>query len=65
MFLFWAWFLSFSYWYTLIRGTYEEPGVWLVEDDAASDGTVETLAYNGDGADDAWSACDTEAGQEE
>jgi hypothetical protein len=27
--------------------------------DAASNATVETLAYSGDGADDAWSACGT------
>ena len=35
------------------------------DNDAASDATVETLAYSGDGNDDAWSACGTEAGQEE
>jgi hypothetical protein len=36
----------------------------LVMDDAASTATVETLAYSGDGNDDAWSACGTEAGEE-
>jgi len=32
--------------------------------DDASTATVETLAYSGDGNDDAWSACGTEAGEE-
>ncbi len=36
----------------------------LFVDHAWSTATVETLAYSGDGNDDAWSACGTEAGEE-
>ena len=65
-------FLVMFYCFMFIHGTSLQnaaPGEFiypseLVTDDA-SDGTVETLAYSGDGADDAWSACGTEAGQEE
>jgi hypothetical protein len=39
------------------------PAVLQLDD--ASTATVETLAYSGDGNDDAWSACGTEAGEEE
>jgi hypothetical protein len=59
----WLW-CYFGYWYTFKRGAYVEPGEWYFEDDAASNATVETLAYSGDGNDDAWSACGTEAGEE-
>jgi hypothetical protein len=57
-------------WYSVYRDLTAEPtpGVFIyppeLVGDAASNATVETLAYSGDGADDAWSACGTEAGEE-
>jgi hypothetical protein len=50
-----------SYWFFFI----DPPSLGAAGGDDASDATVETLAYSGDDASDAWSGCDTEAGQEE